>query len=72
MTRRCLLVALISLAAYLGSFGFAAAADAHQPRSPRRIAVLFVGTLPDREEVQGFRHGLREAGYTEGRDVAEL
>jgi putative ABC transport system substrate-binding protein len=69
LTRRRLLLALISLAAYLGSFGYASVADAQQPAAPRRIGVLLVGWSPERKEVQEFRQGLREAGYAEGRDV---
>jgi putative tryptophan/tyrosine transport system substrate-binding protein len=43
-------------------------ADAQQPAAPRRIGVLIV-VPPDDKDVQGLRQGLRDAGYTEGRDV---
>jgi putative ABC transport system substrate-binding protein len=68
LIRRRLLLALISLAAYLGSFGFAGAADAQQLAAPRRIGVLQVASWPE-ELIQAFRQGLRDAGYSEGRDV---
>ena len=69
MTRRRVLLALISLAACFGSFGLAKAADAQQPASPRRIGVLLVGPSRESKEAQAFRQGLRDAGYAEGRDV---
>ena len=69
MTRRRLLLALISLAACLGPLGPASAADAQHPASPRRIGVLLVGPSPGSKEAQAFRQGLQDAGYAEGRDV---
>jgi hypothetical protein len=69
LTPRRLLLALISLAACLGSFGLASAADAQQPASPRRIGVLLGGFSPESNEAQQFRQGLRDAGYVEVRDV---
>jgi putative ABC transport system substrate-binding protein len=44
-------------------------ASAQQPASPRRIGVVLGGFLPEGKEAQQFRQGLRDAGYTEGRDV---
>jgi len=44
-------------------------AHAQQPASPRRIGVLLVARSPEHRDVQQFRQGLRDAGYTEGRDV---
>ena len=69
MTLRRLLLTLISLAACLGSFGLASAADAQVPASPRRIGVLLTGLSSESKEAQQFRQGLRDAGYSEGRDV---
>ncbi len=45
------------------------AARAQQAASPRPIGVLLVGLSPDSKEVRQFRLGLRDAGYSEGRDV---
>jgi putative ABC transport system substrate-binding protein len=45
------------------------AARAQQPAPPRRIGVLLVGLSPESKEAKHFRLGLRDAGYTEGRDV---
>src|SRR5262245_516022 len=45
------------------------AAHAQQALWPRRIGVLLVGLSPERKEVQVFRQALRDAGYSEGRDV---
>jgi putative tryptophan/tyrosine transport system substrate-binding protein len=69
LTRRRLLLALISLAACLALFGLATAADAQKPTSPRRIGVLLVGASLESKGAQAFRQGLREAGYAERRDV---
>jgi putative ABC transport system substrate-binding protein len=44
-------------------------ASAQQAASPRRIGVLLVGFSPEDKEAQAFRGGLRDAGYSEGRDV---
>ena len=45
------------------------AARAQQVASPRRIGVLLVGLSPESKEAKQFRLGLRDAGYSEGRDV---
>src|SRR4051812_5786113 len=45
------------------------AARAQQAAFPRRIGFLLVGFSPDSKAAESFRRGLREAGYTEGRDV---
>jgi putative tryptophan/tyrosine transport system substrate-binding protein len=37
--------------------------------SPRRIGVLLVGWSSESKEAKQFRLGLRDAGYSEGRDV---
>ena len=44
-------------------------AFAQQPASPRRIGVFLVGPSLESKEAQAFRQGLRDAGYSEGRDV---
>jgi ABC-type uncharacterized transport system substrate-binding protein len=44
-------------------------AYAQQPASPRRIGVLLAAISPESKEAQAFRQGLRDAGYSEGRDV---
>ena len=69
MTRRSFMFNCAALAAYLGSFGLTAAADAQQPASPRRIGVLLGGFSPESKEAQAFRQGLRDAGYSDSRDV---
>jgi putative tryptophan/tyrosine transport system substrate-binding protein len=38
--------------------------------SPRRVGVLLVGLSPESKEARQFRLGLRDAGYSEGRDVS--
>jgi putative ABC transport system substrate-binding protein len=45
------------------------AAQAQQGASPRRIGVLLVGLSPESKQAKHFRLGLRDAGYSEGRDV---
>jgi putative tryptophan/tyrosine transport system substrate-binding protein len=44
-------------------------ARAQQAKMPRRIGVLLVGLSPESKEAKHFRLGLRDAGYSEGRDV---
>ncbi len=55
----------------LGGSGiaFPLAARAQQTASPRRIGVLLVGLSPESKEAQQFRQGLREARYSEGKDL---
>ena len=45
------------------------AAQAQQSAAPRSIGVLLVGLSPDGPEAKQFRLGLRDRGYSEGRDV---
>ena len=42
---------------------------AEEPKHPRRIAMVLVGFTKERSEPQAFRQGLKDAGYTEGKDV---
>ena len=69
MTRRRLLLVLFALVAHVGPLGLARAADAQQPAVPRRIGVVYLGVSSEQKGVQAFRQGLRDAGYSEGRDV---
>ena len=58
-------IALLSGAA----FARPGATHAQQAAPPRHIGFLLVGESPDGQAAQQFRQGLRQAGYTEGRDV---
>jgi putative tryptophan/tyrosine transport system substrate-binding protein len=58
----------ISLLGGAAAWPLAAAAQ-QQVASPRRIGVLLVGLSPESKEAKQFRLGLRDAGYSEGRDV---
>jgi putative ABC transport system substrate-binding protein len=69
MIRGLLAFALVNLVACLGLLGLTSPADAQQPGSPRRIGVLLVISSPESKDVQQFRQGLLDAGYSEGRDV---
>jgi putative ABC transport system substrate-binding protein len=73
MTRRITRRAFArDLAALVGSFGLLclpARVDAQRTASPRRIGVFLVAFSPESKEVQSFRQGLRELGYSEGHDV---
>lgn len=64
MNRRRLLQALCA------SLGAPVIAGAQPASSPRRVGVLLALLPPDSKEAQAFRRGLRDRGYTEGRDVA--
>ena len=69
MNRRPFAPTVIALAALLGLFDSARVADAQQPTTPRRIGVILGSSSPESELAQAFRQGLRDAGYSEGRDV---
>jgi putative ABC transport system substrate-binding protein len=68
VSQRSFASTLVVLAAFLGLF-LASAADAQQPPPPRRIGVILGSSSPESELAQAFRQGLRDAGYSEGRDV---
>jgi putative ABC transport system substrate-binding protein len=63
MNRRDLIASLAATAAWPH------VGNAEQASSPRRIGVLLVGLAPESKEAQQFQQGLREAGYTEGKDL---
>ncbi len=52
-----------------GAAAWPLVARAQQPTAPRRIGVLLVGLSPESKQALHFRQGLRDAGYSEGRDV---
>jgi len=56
----------LSLLGGMASWPIAARA---QQAAPRHIGFMLVGLSPDSRPAQQFRQGLRDAGYTEGRDV---
>jgi putative tryptophan/tyrosine transport system substrate-binding protein len=68
LSRRVFVRRLAALAAGSAIIFKPQSAYAQQPAAPRRIGVLIV-VPPDDKDVQGLRQGLRDAGYTEGRDV---
>jgi putative ABC transport system substrate-binding protein len=53
-----------------GAVAWPLTARARQATSPRRVGVLLVGLSAESNEARHFRLGLRDAGYSEGRDVA--
>ena len=67
-SRRTFTFGLAALAGWVGLFCFPTAV-AQQSASPRRIGLLLVISSPESNEVQAFRQGLRDAGYTEGREI---
>jgi putative ABC transport system substrate-binding protein len=69
MILRLLTFVLATLAVCLGRWPGSDAANAQEPASPKHIAVLLVMYSQESKEAQAFRHGLRDAGYLEGRDV---
>jgi putative ABC transport system substrate-binding protein len=67
ITRRAFTFALGALA--VGTGGLPGSAEAQPPASRRRIGVLLVLLSPAGKEARAFQQGLRDAGYTDGRDV---
>ena len=68
LSRRAFVRRLAALAANSAIIFRAQSGYAQAPASPRRIGVLIVAPIGDKD-VQMFRQGLRDAGYAEGRDV---
>jgi len=60
---------VLTLGVSLACLSFPAFAQGQQPTTPRRVGVLLVSWGPDSRIAQAFREGLRDRGYTEGRDV---
>jgi putative ABC transport system substrate-binding protein len=60
---------LIALLGGTAGLSWPEAARAQQTLSPRVIGVLLVGLSPDSAEAKQFRCGLRDKGYSEGREV---
>jgi putative ABC transport system substrate-binding protein len=69
LTRRRLLLALISLATGLRPFSLASGADAQQPNRVPVVGYLAQATGPDDPLTMAWRQGLRELGYVEGRTI---
>jgi len=69
ITRRAFARDLAVLVGNVGLLCLSVKAYAQQPTAPRRIGVLLVGYSPESKQAQEFHHGLRDAGYAEGRDV---
>jgi len=59
----------VSSAIVLAILSFAAKA---QQTGPRHIGVLLVAFPPKGKEAQAFRDGLRDTGYTEGRELVSV
>ena len=68
-SRRTFVSCLAALTASRASVFKPQSAYAQQPAPLRRIGFLLVGLPREGNEVRQFRQGLRETGYTEGRDV---
>src|SRR5436309_2750069 len=49
-------------------FAFCLSADAQQPKKIPRVGILFIGGR-DQPHLEAFKQGLRERGYTEGKNI---
>ena len=58
---------LIAIIAALAGYG--AIAEAQQPKKVPRIGILFIGGR-NQPHLEAFKQGLRERGYTEGKNIA--
>src|SRR4030095_15792381 len=67
--RQLRVLALSTALLSAAQWGCSDTAHAQQEPTARRITVVLVATSPQGSAAQAFREGLRDAGYTEGRDV---
>jgi len=67
--RKPLFACSVALIASLLFFALLDTSNAQQSAPPRHIGVILVAFPLEGKEAQEFRHGLRDAGYVEGRDV---
>ena len=68
-SRRAFVSSLAALAASPAIVFKPQSAYAQQPALPRRIGIFLMAFSPESKEAQAFRQALRDAGYSEGRDV---
>src|SRR5262249_696220 len=71
LTRRRILLALISLAACVGAFGLVGTTSAQKPTRVPRLGFVIAGQ-PEKgpnKLIDAFRQGLRELGYVEGENI---
>jgi len=70
MRRRDFMAGSAATAALAGGYAAVWSFQAKAQQKPlRRVGVLLVGLSPESKAAQHFRRGLRDAGYTEGRNV---
>jgi len=70
MRRRDFMAGSAATAALAGGYDAIWSFQAKAQQKPlRRVGVLLVGLSPESKAAQHFRRGLRDAGYTEGRNV---
>ena len=69
LSRRAFVSSLIAMATGAAILFKPHVAQAQQPASPRRVGILLIGFSPESKEAQQFRQGLKDAGYSEGRDI---
>ena len=69
LSRRAFVSSVAALAASHAIVFKPQSAYAQQPALPRRIGILLMAFSPESKEAQAFRQTLRDAGYSEGRDV---
>jgi len=67
--RRAFAYRFVAVLAVVGAFCLPRMSPGQQQASPRRIGFLLVALSPESKQVKEFRQALREAGYSEGRDV---